>query len=113
MVSALVMVALLGSVGLVTVTSGAVEGSRARAVAELGVLATLNWVAGAGSEVVIVNGCDVAAIEADMKGGGRVLVRPSGTEALIRVMVEADSDALLARTMDALILRIQQEAETN
>jgi phosphoglucosamine mutase len=55
---------------------------------------------------------DLAAIETDMKGGGRVLVRPSGTEALIRVMVEADSDALLTRTMDALILRIQQESKT-
>ena len=52
---------------------------------------------------------DLVAIETDMKGGGRVLVRPSGTEELIRVMVEADSDALLTRTMDALILRIQQE----
>ena len=56
---------------------------------------------------------DLAAIEADMKGDGRILVRPSGTEALIRVMVEADTDTLLTRTMDALILRIQQEAENN
>ena len=56
---------------------------------------------------------DLAAIEADMKGYGRTLVRPSGTEALIRVMVEADTDALLTSTMDALILRIQQEAENN
>jgi len=56
---------------------------------------------------------DLAAIEADMKGDGRILVRPSGTEALIRVMVEADTDTLLACTMDALILRIQQEAENN
>ena len=53
---------------------------------------------------------DLAAIEADMKGDGRILVRPSGTEALIRVMVEADSDTLLTRTMDALILRIKQES---
>ena len=56
---------------------------------------------------------DLAAIEADMKGDGRILVRPSGTEALIRVMVEADTDTLLNRTMDALILRIQQESENN
>jgi len=56
---------------------------------------------------------DLAAIEADMKGDGRILVRPSGTEALIRVMVEADTNMLLTRTMDALILRIQQEAENN
>ena len=56
---------------------------------------------------------DLAAIEADMNGDGRILVRPSGTEALIRVMVEADTDKLLTRTMDALILRIQQEAGNN
>ena len=56
---------------------------------------------------------DLAAIEADMKGDGRTLVRPSGTEALIRIMVEAKTDTLLTRTMDALILRIQQEAEIN
>ena len=53
---------------------------------------------------------DLAAIEADMKGDGRILVRRSGTEALIRVMVEADTDTLLTRTMDALILRIKQES---
>ena len=56
---------------------------------------------------------DLAAIEADMKGDGRILVRPSGTEALIRVMVEADTNTLLTRTMDALILRIQQESHIN
>jgi len=56
---------------------------------------------------------DFAAIEADMRGSGRILVRPSGTEALIRVMVEADTDKLLTCTMDALILRIQQEVENN
>ena len=31
----------------------------------------------------------VAAVEADLDGDGRVLVRPSGTEPLVRVMVEA------------------------
>jgi phosphoglucosamine mutase len=55
---------------------------------------------------------DLAAIDKGMNGRGRVLVRPSGTEAVIRVMVEADSDALLTRTMDALILRIRQELKT-
>jgi phosphoglucosamine mutase len=30
-----------------------------------------------------------AAVEAELAGGGRVLVRPSGTEPLLRVMVEA------------------------
>lgn len=30
----------------------------------------------------------IAAIEAEMKGSGRVLIRPSGTEPLVRVMIE-------------------------
>lgn len=54
---------------------------------------------------------DVAAIEADLNGKGRVLIRPSGTENLIRVMVEAETEALLDGAMDALILRIQQSAK--
>jgi phosphoglucosamine mutase len=36
------------------------------------------------------------AVEADLAGRGRVLIRASGTEPLLRIMVEAD-DALLAR----------------
>jgi phosphoglucosamine mutase len=32
---------------------------------------------------------DVAAVEAEMGGGGRVVVRPSGTEPVVRIMVEA------------------------
>ena len=54
---------------------------------------------------------DLAAIEADMRGDGRILVRPSGTELLIRVMVEADSDALLTHTMDAIISCIEKNAK--
>jgi phosphoglucosamine mutase len=46
-----------------------------------------------------------------MNGAGRILVRPSGTESLVRVMVEADSDALVARAIDAIILRIKQAAD--
>src|SRR6056300_1299640 len=53
---------------------------------------------------------DLATIETNLNGKGRVLVRPSGTEALVRVMVEAETDALLTEAMDALILRITAEA---
>jgi phosphoglucosamine mutase len=53
---------------------------------------------------------DLASIEANLNGKGRVLVRPSGTEALVRVMVEAESDALLTEAMDALILRIKADS---
>lgn len=40
----------------------------------------------------------IAEKKAQMAGDGRILVRPSGTEALIRVMVEA-SDSALARSV--------------
>ena len=33
----------------------------------------------------------IAEVETEMAGNGRVLVRPSGTEPLVRVMVEAAS----------------------
>lgn len=36
---------------------------------------------------------EVAAVEAELHGEGRVLVRPSGTEPLVRVMVEATSES--------------------
>ena len=35
----------------------------------------------------------IAAVEADLGDHGRVLVRPSGTEPLVRVMVEAPTQA--------------------
>ncbi|MBI2168358.1 MAG: phosphoglucosamine mutase [Actinobacteria bacterium] len=40
---------------------------------------------------------EVAAVEAELGREGRVLVRPSGTEPLVRVMVEAPTDADAAR----------------
>jgi phosphoglucosamine mutase len=36
----------------------------------------------------------VAVVEAELGGTGRVLLRPSGTEQLVRVMVEAPSHEL-------------------
>jgi phosphoglucosamine mutase len=54
---------------------------------------------------------DIAKIEAGMNGQGRVLVRASGTEKLIRVMVEADDMPLLDSVMQELILRIKASAE--
>ena len=53
---------------------------------------------------------DLAKIEQELGDAGRILVRPSGTEALIRVMVEADDDALLEATMAEIILRLQKAA---
>ena len=53
----------------------------------------------------------IREIETGLGRRGRVLVRPSGTEALIRVMVEAETEPLLTATMDALILRITEESD--
>ena len=53
----------------------------------------------------------LADIEADMGNNGRILVRPSGTEPLVRVMVEADTDRLLQQKMDEIILLLQTGAE--
>jgi len=50
---------------------------------------------------------EVAAVEAEMGSGGRVLVRPSGTEPLVRVMVEApthdEAERHAGRLISALV----------
>ena len=52
----------------------------------------------------------IALAEAAMGDCGRVLVRASGTEPLIRVMVEAASAELVNRWTDRLVLAVQQYA---
>ena len=51
---------------------------------------------------------DLGRIETKLGDAGRILVRPSGTEALIRVMVEADDDAVLEATMAEIVSRLQE-----
>jgi phosphoglucosamine mutase len=41
----------------------------------------------------------IEAAQRDLTGRGRLLVRPSGTEPLVRVMVEADDEVLLERVL--------------
>ncbi len=45
--------------------------------------------------------------EASLKGDGRILVRPSGTEPLVRVMVEAASDDICHQLVDEVVEKIQ------
>jgi phosphoglucosamine mutase len=44
----------------------------------------------------------IVAVEAQMNGDGRVLLRPSGTEPLIRVMVEGREAGMVAATANAI-----------
>lgn len=45
---------------------------------------------------------EVAAVESDLGGDGRVLLRPSGTEPLVRVMVEASTEQAASSAADRL-----------
>ncbi len=53
----------------------------------------------------------IAEAEAALAGSGRLLVRPSGTEPLIRVMAEGDDRAFVERLAAGLAKRIEEEAE--
>jgi phosphoglucosamine mutase len=52
----------------------------------------------------------IAVAENSLDGHGRLLVRPSGTEPLIRVMVEADDEALLDRVLGEVAGTIERYA---
>jgi phosphoglucosamine mutase len=45
---------------------------------------------------------EVARVEAELGATGRVLLRPSGTEQLVRVMVEAETEEAAATAADRL-----------
>jgi phosphoglucosamine mutase len=53
----------------------------------------------------------VARAEADLKGRGRVLLRPSGTEPVVRVMVEGEDKAHVQELADAIAKVVKAAAE--
>jgi phosphoglucosamine mutase len=57
------------------------------------------------TEVSIIQ--TVAAVEAELGDKGRVILRPSGTEPLIRVMVEALDEVALDNAMEKLVTAIE------
>jgi len=54
----------------------------------------------------------IADVEKEMAGNGRVLVRPSGTEPLVRVMVEAPSEEDCVRLVQRIVDVVQEEMGT-
>lgn len=54
----------------------------------------------------------ITAAENDLNGAGRVVVRYSGTEALARVMIEADSQEKMERHSNAIVQAIQSAIGT-
>lgn len=51
----------------------------------------------------------IDTVEKEMAGDGRVLVRPSGTEPLLRVMAEAKTEDLVSRYVDQIVDVVKQE----
>ncbi|TCP60703.1 phosphoglucosamine mutase [Rhodovulum bhavnagarense] len=49
----------------------------------------------------------IAAAQARLAGTGRLLIRKSGTEPLIRVMAECEDDALLVEVVDSVVAAIE------
>ena len=51
----------------------------------------------------------IAGAESELDGNGRVVVRYSGTEALARVMVEAESEEKMKRIADAIVNTLREQ----
>ena len=52
----------------------------------------------------------IADAEARLQGSGRLLIRKSGTEPLIRVMAEAEDEALMQDVVDGIVAEVQAAA---
>ena len=52
----------------------------------------------------------IAEAEARLAGSGRVLIRKSGTEPLIRVMAEAENEDMLREVVDGIVAAVEQAA---
>ena len=51
----------------------------------------------------------IKEVEKDLEGKGRILVRASGTEPLIRVMVEAENEAMCKENVDKVVNLIRKK----
>ncbi|APE43022.1 phosphoglucosamine mutase [Sulfitobacter alexandrii] len=53
----------------------------------------------------------ISQAEAELSGGGRLLIRKSGTEPLVRVMAEHEDAELMARAVDSVVAAVSQSVE--
>ena len=53
---------------------------------------------------------EIAAAEARLASSGRVLIRKSGTEPLIRVMAEAEDETVLREVVDGIVAAVEKAA---
>jgi phosphoglucosamine mutase len=53
----------------------------------------------------------IEQVEAEMAGNGRILVRPSGTEPLVRVMAEATTEELCEEYVNRIVAVVKEEME--
>ncbi|MEH7181234.1 phosphoglucosamine mutase [Neobacillus vireti] len=53
----------------------------------------------------------IEQVEAEMNGNGRILVRPSGTEPLVRVMAEAPTEELCEAYVERIVSVVREEME--
>ena len=67
-------------------------------------------VKGVAADVVAAVAGEVAAVEAELGDHGRVLLRPSGTEPLVRVMVEAPTAELAEAAVTRLLAAVEAVA---
>ena len=49
-------------------------------------------------------------VSEELEGNGRILLRPSGTEKLVRVMVEAETDEICREMAERVVLKLQKYA---
>ncbi|MCV2447390.1 phosphoglucosamine mutase [Paracoccus sp. DMF] len=73
-------------------------------------LKNVRYAAGADPLSVEAVQAEIARAEARLDGQGRVLIRKSGTEPLIRVMAEAEDETVLREVVDGIVAAVEKAA---